>query len=85
MLDMMKELSETAGQVPQDSEEDSDVAPMSPLVDAPTPAELQAKALKAAEKSVKLASSASESESDRDLASKKGAQKKSVRFTSDTK
>lgn len=45
---------------PKQSEEDSDVAPMSALVDTPTKEELKRLEMKKAEKSLKMASSASE-------------------------
>ena len=46
MFDALKE------DLPRESEEDSDVAPMSPLVNAPTKQDLLKKELKKAERSV---------------------------------
>jgi hypothetical protein len=56
MFDSLKE------DLPRDSEEDSDVAPMSPLVNAPTKQDMLKKELKNAERSIKLASASSASE-----------------------
>jgi hypothetical protein len=58
MLDALKDIPNQ----PQQSEEDSDVAPMSSLVDTPTKEELLKRELKKAERSLKLASASSASE-----------------------
>ncbi len=63
MLDALKELSkEGASYPPQQSEEDSDVAPMSAIVDTPSKEDLIKKEQKRAERSLKLASASSASE-----------------------
>ncbi len=70
----------------QSSEQDSDVAPMSSLVDTPTKEELLKKELKKAQKSVQLASASSASEDEsanekkRKFLSQQQIEKKRVTF-----
>lgn len=62
MLTDLHDIAKSAHPHHQQSEEDSDVAPMSALVDTPSKEELKRIEMKKAEKSLKMASSTSEDE-----------------------
>ena len=60
--DMLDLLKSEVGNLQQQSDQDSDVAPMSALVDTPSKEELKQLEMKRAEKSLKMASASSASE-----------------------